>query len=176
MGDKKQINLRVDSSQKEEWEEYIENSGRYSSLSGLIRASVEAEITGESDNEQASSPAQSQDIESMKQDLERVRKDVSWLRKQRQDAVDISDLAQEVFDNLKPLPDVDSRDVDASPQELAGVTGVQEYGSQTVQALAKQLDTEPSRIEDALNYLEDQFMPVEEVTVEGERHYFKEAK
>lgn len=175
MGEKAQINLQVDSDQKDEWKDYIEESGRYSSLTGLIRAAVESEINGDPNESQTAPPAMSQNIETIKSELDRVRKDVAWLREQRQDAADISELAQEVFDSLKPLPDVSAADVDAAQQEVAGVTGVQEYGPQTVQALANQLATEPSRIEDALEYLEDQFMPVEEVVVEGQRHYFKEA-
>lgn len=175
MGEKSQINLKVDSSQKEEWEEFLDESGSYITLSGLIRSAVDSEIeqTGE-DGLPAESPALESDVESLKKDVERIRKDVTWLREQRQDQVDISELAQEVFDELHTLPDVDTIEVDGDPREVRAVTGIQEYGPQTVPALAEELDSEPSQIDDALEHLQDQFLPVVSVEVEGQRHYFKE--
>lgn len=106
MGEKAQINFRVDVSQKEAWEEFIDDSGRFSTLSELIRAAVEKEIHSDDARETIETPAISSDLRDVKTDIERLRKDVRWLRQQQQDEVDISDVAQEVFDALEPLPDL----------------------------------------------------------------------
>ncbi|WP_232688570.1 hypothetical protein [Halobacterium zhouii] len=193
MGDKVQINLRVDDAQKEVWEAYIEEEGRFSSLSELIRASVEVEISDEQTSNGGASPGLANDLQTVKQDLERVRKDVQWLREQEQDAVDISELAQEVFDALEPLPSP------ASPVDVpAGIEmDKQEYrrkraaeslilptdseeaeesgeNPQTAKAIGERVNATPEQVRDAIEHLEDQFLPVVSVEVDGQTHYFTE--
>jgi len=46
MGERKQIHLRVSSDQKQRWNEYIADNAQFSSLTDLIRTSVEREIGG----------------------------------------------------------------------------------------------------------------------------------
>lgn len=176
-----QINLRVKESQKEEWEEYWREDGEFTSLSDLIRTSVHREISSNGEESEMPSPAITSDIQELKRNLERVRKDVSWLREQSQDDVDISDLAQRVFDELEPLPQPpasvgtpdDVEDEDAYLQQRGALQvlmpddtaeadeeGVESY---TVEALSNRLGEREDRIEDALDHLEDQFLPVIEV-------------
>ena len=102
-----QINLRAGTEQKARWEDYVEESGRFASLSELIRASVEAEISQHDSTSDTPTPALANDIQQLQEELTTVRKHVAWLREQQQDAVDISDLAQQVFERLEPLPEVD---------------------------------------------------------------------
>jgi len=57
---KQRVNLRVDEDTKREWDEYVEESAEYSSLSQLIRAVVNAEVRtddrdGPSDSDRESS-------------------------------------------------------------------------------------------------------------------------
>jgi hypothetical protein len=170
-----QVNLRVDETQKERWEEYLEESHQFTSLSQLIRSAVEAEISDGDQKATPETPAIANDIQNMKSELKRVRKDVSWLRNQQQDAVDISDLAQQVLEELKPLPDVNpAKDAEADIEEYAGVTGIEEYGPQTVRALADSLDAEQKDVEDAIDHLQDQFLPIVAIKTQGARHYFME--
>jgi len=191
MDDPVQINLKVEGSQKEKWENYLEESHEFQSLSSLIRTSVETHIESTGEEAVDPAPALSSDIQELKDDIDSIRNDVSWLRSQARDKDDISELAQEVFDSLEVLPEVDSNleiPEDADPeryrnqqaaaivitpsdQEEAGEEGA---NSQTIAALANRLNEDPNRIESAIEHLQDQFLPVVEVQLEGERHYFKE--
>lgn len=193
MGEKAQINLRVDEAQKEDWEEYIAEQGRFSSLSELIRASVEAEISEDQSSNDGAAPGLANDLQTVKQDLERVRKDVQWLREQEQDAVDVSELAQEVFDALEPLPspaspvdvpvgiDMDKQEyrrkraaesvIQPADSEEAAESGA---NPQTARALGERVNATPEQVRDAIEHLEDQFLPVVSVEVDGQTHYFTE--
>lgn len=192
MGEKEQIILRVDSSQKEAWDEFVEESGKYSSRSGLIRTAVEKEIHGEQqENDPSESPALSADVRDLKIDLERVRRDVRWLREQHQDEVDISDVAQAVRDELEPLPKPVSEvsvpsDQDGTEyqRELAArlvitpddVDELEEDGmnDQNVEAIADRVGVSPDQVEDAIDHLLDQFLPIVSVEISGQTHYFME--
>lgn len=160
---KTQVNLQIDEGQKEDWEKYIEESGRYNSLSGLIRGAVEAEISGGDAAENATSPAMENDLQTMMEDIERVRKDVRWLREQEQDAVDISDLAQDLFDELETLPEPESpieipsdvEDEETYREQVAASHAITpdapgEENPQTASALADRLDTTEDRLLDAV--------------------------
>lgn len=184
---KTQVNLQIEEGQKEDWEEYIEESGRYNSLSGLIRGSVEAEISDEHSAENATSPAMENDLQTMLEDVDRIRKDVRWLREQEQDAVDISDLAQDLFDELETLPQLDSaidipsdvEDEETYREQVAASHAITPDGPgkenpKTARALAKRFNTSEDRILDAVDHLQDQYLPVVEVELEDETHYFKE--
>jgi hypothetical protein len=46
MGEKTQLNLRLEKSTKDKWEEYVDESGEFSTLSQLIRAAVSNEMKG----------------------------------------------------------------------------------------------------------------------------------
>ena len=175
MGETVQINLRVDATQKKEWEEFLEESGRYSSISGLIRAAVETEITETEEDDITESPATTDDLLKLEDHLERIRKDVRWLRRQEEDDLDISDVAQDLLDVLKPLPDVTpAPDAKVEHEEWAARTGIQKYGPQTTQALADRLEINEQEAQDAVEHLQDQFLPILEVEVDNQRHYFME--
>lgn len=176
-----QINLRVKEWQKEEWEEYWREDGDFTSLSDLIRKSVSREISSDEEESEMPSPAITSDIQDLKRNLERVRKDVSWLREQSQDDVDISGLAQRVFDELEPLPQPPAsvgipdgvEDEDTYLQQRAALQVLtpddtaeadeESVESYTIEALSNRLGEREDRIEDALDHLEDQFLPVIEV-------------
>lgn len=121
------------------------------------------------------------DIQDLQDEVSEIRRDVAWLREQEQEEVDISDLAQDVYDELEPLPESGgSVGGDVSPEKQAALTVItpddteDERYPQTAQALAERLDTKAKRVEDAIAHLEDQFLPVVAVELNGERHYFKE--
>lgn len=191
MDDPVQINLKVEASQKEKWEKYLEESHELPTISSLIRTSVETHIEFSNEETEDTSPALSNDIQELKDDVETIRDDVSWLRSQARDEDDISDLSQEVFDCLEVLPEPEG-DLkipdDADPERYRNQHAAalvlepsdreeamnEGANSQTIAALASGLDEDPNRIEAAIEYLQDQFLPVIEVQLEGERHYFKE--
>lgn len=192
MAEKKQVACRVEEGQKLEWESYVEESGRFNSLSGLIRASVESEIAGETSDAEIGSPALSSDVNAMRSDLERVRKDVRWLREQHQDAVDISGVSQELLERLERLPEpnqsveipaeVDDETAYRRQQAALNIIHPEDTeqadsegtNDQTVSALSDDLGVPESQIEDAIDHLQDEFIPVVEVEIDGQTHYFLE--
>lgn len=186
---KVQINVQVDEEQKADWETHVEDSGRFGSLSDLIRASVESEINDDREDEESVSPGLESDVQKITEDLARVRKDVQWLRQQEQDETDISELAQDVFDILEPLPEPtgpveipdDVEDEQAYRRQSAAIPVVEPESNgddrfpQTLSAIADRVGSTEPEVRDALDHLQDQFLPVVEVEIEGETHYFKEA-
>jgi len=188
MADKEQINLRVDPAQKERWQSHVEQSDQFVTLSGLIRTSVETTLQDDEHAEATPSPAVASDIQRLQEELTEVRKNVAWVREQFQDDVDIAGIAQEGFDALEPLPeppspvqvpdDVDM-DYDEYQRHLQAAAVIDPDGSpetrpQTAAAIAERVGTTPKRVEDAIEYLEDQFLPVVTIEYDGERHYFTE--
>lgn len=187
MGEKRsQINIRLSPEQKDRWDEYVDQDGRYNTLAGLVRAAVESEIQSEDDGQQAA-PGLQNDIGEIQAAVDEIRTDVAWLREQQQEDVDISDLAQDIYDELEVLPepkDVEvPADVDDSQEHLhhqAALLVIQPEGSdepaspQTASDIAERVGTSPGRVHDAIDYLEEQFLPVVGVEIDGELHYFKE--
>lgn len=184
---KVQINVQVDEEQKSDWEGFIEESGRYSSLSGLIRSAVEKEINGDDAQPSMESPAISSDVQDLKDQVDRIRKDVRWLREQEQDEVDVSELAQQVFDELEELPSLSSsvevpegvdeqefRREQAASMVITPENETETRNPQTSNEIAERVESRPDRVEDAIDHLLDQFLPVVAVSVDGETHYFRE--
>lgn len=62
MGEKAQINLRVDPAQKARWEEDVEESEQFVTVSGLIRPSVEAQLHNEQPSQQEPTPPLASDM------------------------------------------------------------------------------------------------------------------
>lgn len=88
---------------------------------------------------------------------------------------------------LEPLPEPPEpvevpADVDMDYEEYQRLLQAQmvvdpedanERRPQTAAAIADRLDTTPQRVEDAIDHLEDQFLPVVAIDYDGRRHYFK---
>lgn len=179
------FNFRLGEDTKEEWQEYVDDHWEYQSIAELVRGAVNAEIN-RSEQDSPESPGLSNDIQQVQDDLERVKKDVRWLRNQRQDSVDISDLAQRVQKELVELPttsisvpsDVDDEELyrrQARASRVLSPDGPDDaQPSYTADAIADMLDAEEDDVEEAINHLKDQFIPITSVELEGETHYFME--
>lgn len=176
MGEDVQINFRIHAAQKQDWDDFVEESDRFRTLSSLIRTAVSKEMSDDDAAASAESPAVSNDLNEIKSDLERVRNDVRWLREQKQDATDISDLANEVFESLRELPDspvsaipdeVDDpktfKQREAAQQVIRPNSEDDTHSPQTARAIADRLDAKPSDVRDAIDHLQDQFLPVVEL-------------
>ena len=115
---------------------------------------------------------------------------MAWIRKQFLDDDIITDLSQEVFDVLVALPspsepvevpDDEEMDVGEYKRYLGAQAVIEPSGDdderspQTARALAEELGVGPSEVEDAIDRLQDQFLPVIQVEYDGQVHYFKEA-
>ena len=187
MAETVQINLRVAKETKEKWEEFIDETAVSPTISHLIRTSVESTIEEHHEESEDDQPEFSQDLEEMQEDIESIQSDVAKLLKEQRDEGDISDTAQEVFDELEVLPspadDLQIPD-DADPTTYrrqraasmminpSGPDG--EPSPQTASSLADRLDEDPNRIDDAIEHLQENFLPVVEVQIGGDRHYFRE--
>lgn len=182
-----QINFRLHAAQKADWEQFVEESDRYKTLTGLIRTAVSKEMAADEPDPSGESPAVSNDLHEIKSELERVRKDVRWLREQKQDVTDISDLATEVFESLRELPESPADEIpdevdnpQAFKQREAAKQVIRPSGAEddrslhTAEAIADRLDANPGDVRDALEHLQDQFLPVVEVELNGRMHYFTE--
>ncbi|MWV64477.1 hypothetical protein GRS48_06515 [Halorubrum sp. JWXQ-INN 858] len=193
MGERMQVNFRVDEEQKDDWERYIDQTGKYSSLTGLIRTAVEKEINDDQTATPTESPAISADLQDLQDDIDRIQKDVRWLRDQRQQRVDISELAQEVYDHLEPLPKPTAENEVPSSAEMdpkeyrrkeaartvilpsdSGKADDSRINWQTPGRIADRIDSTESYVQDAIEHLQDQLLPIVEVEVDGRSHFFKE--
>lgn len=164
------VNLRVSEEQKTKWKDYVEESDLYTSLSDLIRKAVTKEINAEKEQTAAGveeiQSAINPQLEQINQDLEQLKTDVAWLRSQEER--DIEELAHELFDSLPPVPADGSDEAAVKMGTQAGLE------PQTIQALSERLDTTPWRVEEAIEYLKEQHMPLIKFEVNGEEHWFKE--
>ena len=134
----------------------------------------------ENENE---SPALSNDIQEILTDVNRIKKDVRFLRDQKQDQIDISGTAQDIFDELVVLPDRQEPvpdDSELNDDQLAAnviITPDEEgddWNPQTPSAIADRLNLTEDEVRESIEHLQDQFLPIVEVEIMGETHYFKE--
>lgn len=179
MVEKTQINLRLDPEQKDAWETYVDESGEFSTVTGLIRASVEREIANEQ-NSDRQSPALESDIGELKSDVERIRKNVIWLREQQQDEQDIGEFAQEILGQLKPLnksnepPDEADKLQDGLGNDVSYEELQAEKDPQTVEVIANKVNADSREVQEAIEYLKNHYVPIVEVEVDNRIHYFVE--
>jgi Arc/MetJ-type ribon-helix-helix transcriptional regulator len=167
---KPQITFRASEEKKGRWEEYIEQSGMYSSLSDLIRKAVEKEISDETeqvdlDTEELETTIET-NFEQVNQALNVVKTDVAWLRSQEEH--DIEAFAHRLFSVLKPIPTDDDEEERSAKAVTAGMDPQQK------EDLAEKLNSNVPRVEEALEYLKENHMPVMKYEIDGETHYFRE--
>lgn len=111
MGERKQINLVVDESQKDRWDAYAENSTEVSSLSHLIRLSVEREI--ERDGAPGADDWPDVDLSQVDSRFDKLETKIEELSRsvdrmaEREEQESIEELAGEVYDALPRVEDED---------------------------------------------------------------------
>jgi archaellum component FlaC len=165
------VHLRVGEEQKQRWEDFVGDSDLYTSLSDFIRKSVEKEINDDEQRVTELSDEISEvqsSIEELGGSIEEVQEQLEWIE---HDAVSdsIADLAHDVLDVLIPL-----RKEKDTPQEQAINSFFTEANgqTQTLEDIAERVESNPKRVEKALEHLKNQFL-LETVELDGETHYFK---
>jgi len=163
------VSLRLNLRQKANWQRQAEQQDEYTSLSHLIRIAVEKEIN--SDSEEPHTGGQVVDeiqpsLDAIQEDIEQLQNDVSWLRSREEHSVE--ELAHQIFSGL---PAVKADGSDESASQMGTIAG---GNPQTVNSLADRYDTTPARVEEAIDFLKDQHMPIVRFDVRGETHWFKE--
>lgn len=138
-------------------------------MSHLIRISVEKEMSEDSEE----SPIEGQmvdevqtELSSLSEDIEQLQKDVSWLKSREEH--DVEEFAHRLFSNLEP---VSTDDPDTVASQIGVTAGLE---PQTLTALADRLNSTPRRVKEAIEFLEEQHMPLIKFEVDGETHWFKE--
>lgn len=190
--DRTLINLRVSVDKKQEWETYLEETGAYPSVSQLIRKSVQKEIN--SDHESTpQSPALESDIAELKDEMREVKSDLKTLVSDHYESKGIQDLANQVRDEIEPLPKPTGpvevpenveMDKGTYRRRVAAETIIipddaeqndeEGVNKQTAKAIANRINASPQEVEKAIQQLQDDFLPVVEVEINGETHYFME--
>lgn len=163
------VNLRVNIRQKARWERYAKQSNEYTSLSHLIRIAVEKEMSEDSEESPIGGEMVDEvqtELSSISEDLEQLQKDVDWLRSREEH--DVEELADQIFSSIEA---VDASGDDESAKEMGRIAGRKPH---TVKALASRLDTTPYRVEEAIDFLKEQHMPIVRFDIDGETHWFEE--
>lgn len=178
MGTETRIHVRVSPGQKKKWKEYVQETDRYRSLADLVRMAVENEIEGEEPAEQTS-PGLESDLDELQAAVESIKGDVSWLKEQQKEEIDMSNISQDVFDALEPLPQPQDGVPDDMDAQLFAARMVIHPDQETtkpqrVKDIAERVDASPSDVEDAISHLKEQYLPVVEVEIDGQQHFFKE--
>jgi len=174
MADKKRVNLMVSPETKTEWDNAVEDSTEYSSLSDLVRKSVAHELSqppgaasrtaeGRETTQSEGTEAQMEAIEQITKTLGRMETTLSDLDsrltnvEQEVTASARADLKNEVF---AALPEYDSED---SPDGKSAAEIAEEVGS------------ERERVSDVLTRLEDQTGAIRvTASEEGQQFYARE--
>lgn len=102
MSDKEQVNVKIDSERKDRWEDYKDQSMEVSSMSDLVRLSVEKELSGleggsgdNSDNAQLGEIAST--LKDIQSDIGQLDKRLSRVETSTQENPELDKLANEVF-------------------------------------------------------------------------------
>lgn len=178
-----QLNIRLDADAKERWQEYVEESPEYSSVSGLIRAAVAREVRGAGG---ANGPSDASgrlhdrvaDVEDTLADVETAVNALDGKVGRIADAIEadraLADLAPEVFAALPPCENRKAaREAFISPPTDPDAGGpVEGYG--TVGWLAEQVGVSTDRTRDALDKLKRDTARVRSIQIDGRPHYWKE--
>lgn len=177
---KPRIHVRINGEQKENWKDYIEGHEHLRTLTDLVTLAVEEKIEEDGEPQVLSSPGFETDLDELQSAVEEIRSDVSWLKEQQQEDIDMSDVSVEVFEALKVLPQPqegvpDDMDEDLFAARMVIHPDADSTNPQRAKDIAATVDMSPSGVEDAIEYLKEEYMlPVVEVEIDGQVHYFKE--
>lgn len=158
------VTFRIDEDRKEEWEDAVEESREYDSLTQLVKLAVHRELNGRPSQEAtATETVQSgyspdvtngeilQQMQEFHRELKEVGDDVGVVKKEVTKGNVLT--ARDVFDRL---PEKESKAV--TPEQLADVI---EF-------------TDTEEVTDVLDKLDRETGRVKKTSLAGETHYFKE--
>jgi len=166
------LNLVVDESQKERWQDYVDGTAHFSSVSDLIRTSVEKEIHSEDGGESPTLDverelAQIKELlnEDVSSKLDEIKVGVKSIKDTQEDD-DIEEFAKTVFHTLPAVP---------SEGEVEKVVGTKAgLEDTTLYQLSQRLNSTPREVAKAVEWLRDNGFPVVSYPLDGDLHYFEE--
>lgn len=187
MADRKQVNLVVAKSQKEDWEEYVNESDECNSLSHLIRLAVSREISEEEQSPTAEQP--SVDVSEFETQLDVIEARLDELSTDVQILIEgeetenLQELAGEIYDLLPEVKDEDEwlahvdQQWEKKEESSKGGDTMHEfdiYASYlSVTDIADRLDVTEYRARKALARVEDSFSRVKEHRHDGQTYVYE---
>jgi hypothetical protein len=172
MGERKRLNFTAEDSQKQRWEEFVENSKEYDSLSEFFRKASEHELKRGHPLEEQQSPQSTKialELGDLRDLIEEIQSEIVWVRKEMHDESDLNNIAREVNEHLPTsLDEIIHRQYEDQEKEDEFVnTG-------SVHDLAEVVDEDPRVVEDAITYLQNNFIDVKKTTTEaGTTHFYR---
>jgi regulator of replication initiation timing len=176
------INFVVGDQQKDLFEEYVQSDPEFESLSHFFRVAAKREIRGDEDSEPA--PEVVDRLDELQAQVEELATEVNGINARLDSGgTDIELVADEVRKTLQTLPQPSTSEVansDKTAEQLQtqfAYTILEEDYPTTVADLAQHLEEDKNDIEQAIEHLKSNHIPIaEKVLDDNKKHYFKEGE
>lgn len=97
------VHIKLDPSMKEDWEEHVEGSEDTSTLSALVRKSVQKEITGEYEATEEKYEEVYEELANLTTTIGSINSNLEALRKENVDSSEFEDGLDIVIDRMEDL-------------------------------------------------------------------------
>jgi hypothetical protein len=176
------INFVVGDQQKDLFEEYVESDPEFESLSHFFRVAAKREMRDDEDSDP--SPEVVDRLDELQGQIEELATEVKGINARLDSGgTDIELVAEDVRKVLHTLPQPSSSEIansEKTAEELQtqfAYTILEEDYPTTVEDLAQHLEEDKSNIEQAIDHLRSNHIPiVEKVLNDNKKHYFKEGE
>jgi inorganic pyrophosphatase len=176
------INFVVDDQQKDLFEEYVDSDPEFESVSHFFRVSAIREMKDEGDTEPSSEVIDR--LDRLQEQIEELSTEVEGINARLDSGgTDIELVAEEVRKNLQTLPQPSSSEIansDKTVEQLQtqfAYTILEGGYPTTKEDLAQNLEEDKNDIEQAIEHLKSQHIPiVEKMLDDNKKHYFKEGE
>ena len=176
------INFVVDDQQKALFEEYVDSSTEFESVSHFFRVSAIREMKDEEDTKPSSEVVN--ELDNLQEQIEKLSTEVEGINARLDSGgTDIELVAEEVRKNLQTLPQPSTSEIvnsDKTVEQLQtqfAYTILEEDYPTTIEDLSQHIEEDKNDIEQAIEHLKSQHIPiVEKMLDDNKKHYFKEGE
>ncbi len=182
MENKTRINFVIGDQKKDSWENYVESTAEFETLSHFLRVAAQREIQDDSDHQ----PAQEviKEIDELQAQIESLSAEIQGINARLDsEGTDIELIADDVRRALPTLPEPTPSEVvnsDKSADQLQtqfAYNIVKNNQPTTINGLSKTLGEDRKHIEQAIRQLKSDHVPlIEKVLDDGEKHFFKQGE
>ncbi|MFB6192405.1 MAG: hypothetical protein ABEI11_03695 [Haloarculaceae archaeon] len=176
------VNVRIDESEKDEIERYVQENKEYSSISHFLRLAANKEMNGDEEGQGNEIPPHiTRTLDKILGELEELKEGIDGIAVQLDsDGQDIEALAREVYETIPAAPVATQAEMAASRksahqlerQHIQPLIGDDSVPT-TIPALARRLNADREDIKEAIRHLKSEFLPILEVVDEdGTKHFF----
>lgn len=179
------VNFVVNEDKKRVYEQYVEKSAEYESLSQFFRSSAQKEINHDEDGKAEPAPEVLSRINDLEEDLDSVKEQLALVLThvagdEREEDVD---LPNSILETIPVAPQPTSAEVANSAKSREELERQHIYAAlegdapSTIEGLARFFNKDQSEIKNAIERLKSNFQPITSfVDEEGKKHYLKEAE